>query len=312
MSRTDRLLARIAHAGLWLLGSLPLPWLHRLGGLVGAIGARGHGRESRVARVNMRLCFHDLDGASRERLRRACMRHTACVLLECGRIWTRPAQSSLGWIREVRGIEHLDAARAGGRGVIVAAPHLGNWELFGRYLSTLGPFSLVYRPPQWAPAEHLLLQGRGGGSVEQLPAQPGSVRGMLRALKTGRLLGLLPDQQPKVGEGSFAPFFGIEALTMTLLSRLAARAAAPVVFGFAERLPAGAGFRIHFLPAPAGVDCADESIALGALNAGVEACVRLCPEQYQWTYKRFSRRPPGENNPYLRGHSADADESESA
>ena len=311
MRRTDRLLARIAHAGLWLLGSLPLRWLHRLAALLGALSARGHGRESRVARVNMRLCFGDLDDAARERLRRACLRHTSCVLLECGRIWTRPLARSLHWVREVQGLEHLEAARRGGRGVIVAAPHLGNWELFGRYLSTLGPFSLVYRTPQWAPAEHLLLQGRGGDAVEQLPAQPGSVRGMLRALKTGRLLGLLPDQQPKVGEGGFAPFFGIEALTMTLLSRLAARGEAAVVFGFAERLPAGAGFRIHFLPAPAGIDSTDDRIALSALNAGVEACVRLCPEQYQWTYKRFSRRPPGEVNPYLLGHSAGTAESES-
>ena len=126
---------------------------------------------------------------------------------------------------------------------------------------------------------------------------------MLRALKGGRLLGLLPDQQPKVGEGSFAPFFGVEALTMTLLSRLAARANVAVVFGFAERLPRGAGFRVHFLPAPAGIDAEDERTALTALNAGIEACVRVCPAQYQWTYKRFSRRPAGEANPYHVGHS---------
>lgn len=303
MSKTDRLLGHLAGVAMWCLGSLPLRGLQALGRAFGALGARGAGRESRVSRVNVKLCFPELSAADRERLRRSCMQHTACVLLECGRIWTRPTSVSLGWIREVVGLEHLEAARAGGRGVIVAAPHLGNWELFGRFLATLGPMSLVYRPPQWAPAESLLIRGRGGDAVEQLVAQPGSVRGMLRALKTGRLLGLLPDQQPKVGEGSFAPFFGIDALTMTLLSRLAARAGVDVVFGFAERLPRGAGFRVHFLPAPVGIDAQDERTALTALNAGVEACVRLCPDQYQWTYKRFSRRPEGEPIPYHVGHS---------
>lgn len=296
--------ARLAYAGLWLLGCLPLPLLHAVASLLAPLLAPLSFRESRVARINVALCFPELDPAARRRLHRQVLRETLCVLLESGRVWTRPRDHALRWVREVQGIEHLQSMWARGQGVLVAAPHLGNWELFGQFLASLGPLSIVYREPQWAPAMAILLRGRGGEGVEQLPAQPGSVRGMLRALKSNRLLGLLPDQQPKVGEGEFAPFFGQPALTMTLLSRLAARAEAPVVFGFAERLPRGGGFRIRFLPAPENIAAVDPLAAVAALNAGIEACVREQPAQYQWTYKRFSRPPAGARNPYLRGHAA--------
>lgn len=304
MTAPNRWLTALARAALWLLGALPLAALQRLAGAVAWCSARLGTREARVARVNVALCFPQLDQAGQSALLAASLRHTACAVLECARIWTRPPAASQRWVVEVHGRALLDAARADGRGVIVAAPHLGNWELFGHFLAACGPLSIVYREPQWGPAGEILLRGRGGSAVEQLPAQPGSVRRMLRALKEGRILGILPDQQPKVGEGEFAPFFNRPALSMTLLSRLAARAEVSVVFGVARRLADGRGFAVHFLPAPAHIADPDPLLATAALNAGVEACVALAPEQYQWTYKRFSRAAPGLSNPYLGGHAA--------
>jgi KDO2-lipid IV(A) lauroyltransferase len=304
MTAPNRWLTRLARAALWLLGALPLSVLQRLAGLLAWCSARLDTREARVARVNVALCFPDLDADGQRRMLAATLRHTACAVLECARIWTRPQASSQRWIVEVHGLDLLDTARAGGRGVIVAAPHLGNGELFNHVRAGCGPLSIVYREPQWGPAGEILLSGRGGTSVEQLPAQPSSVRRMLRALKEGRILGLLPDQQPKVGEGEFAPFFGRPALTMTLLARLAARAEVDVVFGVARRLPEARGFAVHFLAAPAGIADADQQIATAALNAGVAACVALAPDQYQWTYKRFSRAAAGLGNPYLGSHVA--------
>jgi KDO2-lipid IV(A) lauroyltransferase len=305
-------LTAAARAALWTLGSLPLSALQRLAALLAWASARRRSREARVAEINVALCFAELDAPARAQLHATSLRHTACAVLECARIWSRPAALTQRWIVAVHGRELLDAARAGGRGVIVAAPHLGNWELFGHYLASCGPLSIVYREPQWGPAADILLRGRGGATVEQLPAQPSSVRRMLKALKEGRILGILPDQQPKVGEGEFAPFYGRPALTMSLLPRLAARAGVEVVFGIARRLPNAAGFAVHFLPAPAGIADPDPRIATAALNAGVEACVALAPEQYQWTYKRFSRAAPGLVNPYRGGHAPRADASEQA
>lgn len=304
--------SRLLQAALWLLGSLPLRALQRLAGVLAWLSRASNNRECRVARVNVGIAFPQLDAPARAAMHRECLRQTAATALECARLWSRPPAVALGWIREVEGGDLLAAARAGGRGVIVAAPHLGNWELLCHYLASTGPLSIVYRAPQWAPAEQLLLRGRGGAEVEQLLAQPSSVRRMLKGLKEGRILGILPDQQPKVGEGEFAPFFGRPALTMTLLSRLAARAGVVVVFGYAERLADGAGFAIRFQAAPDGIAADDPIVAATALNAGVEACVRRAPRQYQWTYKRWSRAAPGLVNPYLAGHAGDAAPSEPA
>ena len=112
---------------------------------------------------------------------------------------------------------------------------------------------------------------------------------------------ILPDQQPKSrrrGAGVFAPFFGVPALTMVLLGRLARKTGAAVVFSFAERLPGNAGYRAHWVEAPAAIADADPVRAAAALNQGVEQCVRICPEQYQWSYKRFQARPEGESEVY--------------
>jgi KDO2-lipid IV(A) lauroyltransferase len=101
-------------------------------------------------------------------------------------------------------------------------------------------------------------------------------------------VGILPDQKPRAGEGRVAPFFGRDALTMVLLPRLAARTGATVLFAFAERLPEGAGYRIHLLAAPDGLADVDPDIACAALNRGVQDCVELAFAQYQWQYKRYS------------------------
>jgi KDO2-lipid IV(A) lauroyltransferase len=107
------------------------------------------------------------------------------------------------------------------------------------------------------------------------------------------MVGLLPDQEPGAGQGRFAPFFGIPAYTMVLLARLAKKNGSAVFIGYAERLPRGRGYHLHFIPAPEGIAGAPLEEALALMNRGVEACARALPEQYQWSYKRFRTRPEG-------------------
>jgi len=140
------------------------------------------------------------------------------------------------------------------------------------------------------------------GDVEQVRAEASGVRTLLKRLQKNGVVGILPDQQPKAGEGEFAPFFGKQALTMTLLGRLAHRSGARVLLCWCQRLP-GKGapqFALHVQHAPEGVDDADPRRAVAALNAGVETVARRDFAQYQWTYKRYTLRPPGsgEENPY--------------
>ena len=291
--------ARLLYALLWLIGRLPLRLAHALGDAIGLAARLAGLREARVSQRNLELCFPALPLREREALLRASLRETGRTLVETARCWTRPSRDNLALVREVEGGELFDAALRSPRGVIVAAPHLGNWELLNQWLAQQTALAIVYRPPRAAWMEGLLRKARGGANVTQVRAEAAGVRQLFRVLKDGGCVGILPDQQPKRGDGEFAPFFGIDALTMTLLSRLAHKADAIVLFAWAERLPRSGGFRIRLRAAPEGIAADDAVLGVTALNAGVEACVREAPMQYQWSYKRFTIRPPGGGpNPY--------------
>ena len=297
----DRALANALFAVLWLVGRLPLRMQHRLGRGLGDLMRLLNGREWRVARRNLALCVPEICADARDDLARETLRETGCLLLETCRFWTRPLADGLALIREVENGELLDHALALGKGVIVAAPHLGNWELLSQYLASKAPISVVYRAPRQAFMERVIQRGRRHPGVSQVRAEAAGVRSLFRTLLAGGMLGILPDQQPKQGDGEFAPFFDIQALTMSLLTRLLQRSEATVVFAWAQRLPGSAGFKIVFLPGEAAMRDADASVAIAALNRGVESCVRRAMAQYQWGYKRFSISPPGEPHRY-NGH----------
>lgn len=184
--------------------------------------------------------------------------------------------------------------------MIVAAPHFGNWELLNQWLSERGPIAIVYRPPDSDAVDGFLQLARGGDNVRQVRAEGPAVRQLFKVLKDGGAVGILPDQQPKMGDGVFAPFFGIPALTMTLVNRLAERTGATVLYGWCERAGDDLQFALHVQPAEPAVADPDPVRAATALNAGIERIARRDPAQYQWTYKRYTLRPPGsgEPNPY--------------
>lgn len=282
---------RAAMALLRLAAHLPLSWLHAVGAVAGRLAVLLHTREWRVTRRNHELVGATLGRPGRDDFVRAVLVETGKNLTELAKVWGAPPQRALALVRNVHGREHLDAARALGRGVIVAAPHLGCWELLNLWLCAQRPMALLYRVPQHAEWEALLRTARGTLGATQVRADAAGVRELLRCLKQGMTLGILPDQRAKGGEGEFAPFFGLPCKSMTLLSRLAEKTGAPVVFGFAERLAQGQGFDLHFLPADAAIASVDRVAAVTALHRGIEACVRLAPEQYQWTYKRYSAQP---------------------
>ena len=296
------LLGRVLFALAWIPGQLPLAAQRRLGNFLGSLALRLDTREARVARRNLELIAAGDDGAegqTHDRQVREVLQATGRNALETLRVWTRPQSSNLALVRRVHGAQHIDALRAPGRGLIIAAPHFGNWELLIEYLSSLAPFALVYRVPEKPAGDVFLRLARRGANVRLVPAQANAMRPLWRALQAGEIVGITPDQQPKLGSGEFAPFFGRQALTLSLLPKLAARSGAPVLFAFAE--PVSAGFEIHFEPASADVSDGDLRVATAAMNAQVEAIARRDLAAYQWTYKRFSRRPPGsgEKNPYF-------------
>lgn len=277
------------------VGRLSLPALHRIGTALGWLLLHTPNAARSKARATLSIVITEFHAETRQTLLKSAMFEAGKSVLEVCKIWSGPADGALALIREVRGAELFDRVLAERRGLIVAAPHLGCWELLNFWICSRTPIAIAYRPPRQPALEPLLIRARGALAAEQVRADGATgVRKLYKRLIVGGVVGILPDQQPKQGEGEFAPFFGTPALTMVLLSRLAQRTGATVLFAFAERLPAGAGYRLHILPAPAGIADPDLPTAVAALNRGVEACVRLAPAQYQWHYKRYSIRPPGD------------------
>ncbi len=278
-----------------LVSALPLPLSHALGAGIGRLAGWVPNRYGAYAAANLGICFKDLDAAARERLLRRSLREQGRTLMELPALLLRSPEWVLGLIVEERGGELM--TREPERPLIVLSPHLGAWELAGLHLAaTAGrPTAILYRPQRRLDA--LLVSARARSGAIMASDDATGVRRIFRVLKRGGVAGILPDQLPRQESGQVtAPFFGEPVATMNLISGLARRTGARVIFKFAERLRRG--YRIHYLEAPEGIDDADPVRAAEALNAGVEALVRRCPEQYLWTYKRFRRRPNGLPSPY--------------
>ncbi|HEX7340732.1 MAG TPA: lipid A biosynthesis acyltransferase [Rhodanobacteraceae bacterium] len=281
-----------------VLARLPLRVVHGAGAVAGWLSWRVGSRAARQARVNIGLARPTLGDHEVDALVRQAMLAAGRSMVEMAWIWGRGARRALACVREVHGLELFEVALADARGLIIAAPHLGCWELLNYWLCAHTPMAILYRPPHVQALESLLRRVRGDLAPEQVRAEGAGVRTLYKRLASGATVGVLPDQKPRAGEGRIVPFFGRDALTMVLLPRLAARTGATVLFAFAERLPRGGGYRVHFLPAPEGVADADLDRACMALNHGVEACVERAFPQYQWSYRRFSGH--GLQNPYRR------------
>lgn len=293
-----QLLGRLMFIAAACLGRLPL-WLQRgMGSFGGRLAHALNTREAKVARRNLEIIAPQCPAGERETQVGEILRATGRNGMETLRIWTRSRRSNLRLIKSTQGEGLLDSALAAGKGLIIAAPHFGNWELLIECLAARAPFTLVYRVPEKPAGDVFLRLARAGDNVQLVPAETNAMRPLWKALKDGGMVGITPDQQPKFGGGEFAPFFGKSALTLSLIPKLAARSGAPVLFAWAEPVPGG--FDVYFEPAPETLVNADLRVATAAMNQRVESIARRDLRQYQWTYKRYTLRPPdsGENNPY--------------
>lgn len=284
-----------------LLGRLPFAWAGGLGALAGRALYRVQGREVRNARINLGLCFPELDAASREARVRRNLIETGRCLGEMARIWA--GRLDVDELVDDNGFS--DAVRdllARGRGIIIALPHIGNWELINAPLMRVTPTTALFRPPRMHALERIMREGRARTGLDPVPIDRSGLKALHTALKRGEGIIILPDQVPKASgaSGVIAPFFGHPAMTMTLISRLARRQRAPVLFCSIVRDVTDGAYRIHHFEGDAAI--ADESpeVAAEALNGGVERCARAFPDYYQWTYRRFEIPGRRKDSPYAR------------
>lgn len=280
-----------------VLGYMPLLVLHGLGAMLGNLLWLIPNTRKRIALRHLELCLPELREDERREIARQSLLHLVKALLEAPAIWFGPRARVERWIQDDEAVRRMQELSADG-GKILLCPHIGSWELTGMFCSQLGPLTTLYKPQKGA-IDALILEGRKRFGASLVPTTGGGVRALLGALRKGEMIGVLPDQDPPHGAGVFAPLFGIPAHTTELVSKLASRTQAPVVFCYAERLPWARGFKFHVVPLGTR-EIADAAEGAAALNRGIESVLTHLPEQYWWSYKRFRRLPAGVLSPYRR------------
>ncbi|MEK8044776.1 lysophospholipid acyltransferase family protein [Ideonella margarita] len=235
-----------------------------------------------------------LAGLTPEQQRRA-VSEAGRTAAEVPWLWFRDASRPLAPLVRWTGRELVAQALDHGKGLILLTPHLGFFEMAARgYAEEFGarqPITVLYKPSRNPRLAEIQTTAREAPGMSAAPASLSGVRQLLRALRKGETLGLLPDQVPPDGQGVWAPFFGRTAYTMTLAARLAQQTGATVLLCWCERLPGSAGFALHFEPMNQPLPTEPDDVAgARAVNAAMESLIRQKPEQYLWAYNRY--KPP--------------------
>lgn len=301
-SRKERIQGRVAswftHAALWISSVLPLSWARAMGRWAGQLTYWLDGRTRRVAERNIRLVYPELDSHAQEALIRDSLIQTGMLAAEMGHVWRKPWSHTRNLIQAVEGADLIEKAQADGRGVIVLGPHLGNWEVLGLHLATLGDMVALYEPPRFAALGTLIRAARERSGGTLVPTTSRGIAALVRSVRRGGISGILPDQVPDDPRaGVNVPFMGHDAFTATLACNLIQRSGAVAVMGAAFRVPGG--FKVCYRQVPDALYDEDPVVALTALNSAVAALISGWDAQYQWQYKRFRCRPPGPVDHYI-------------
>ncbi|MBS0371445.1 MAG: lysophospholipid acyltransferase family protein [Proteobacteria bacterium] len=271
-----------------LLARLPLGLLQRLGAFAGWLTYAGSPTYRRRLRDNLAQALGQDEAA---RTWRRTVGETGKQALELPWLLLRPQAEIVTKVVRVSGWEHVEAAEASGGGILFITPHLGCFEITAQYFSTHKPITVLYRAPRKAVLQPVINAGRSRGNMRLAPADVGGVRRLIKALRAGEAVGMLPDQVPGAGEGAWLPFFGRPAYTMTLAARLSEVSGVSTIFAWAERLPGGSGFHLRLRPALEALT-GDTETRAAAINREMEALIRENPSQYLWGYNRY-KRPRG-------------------
>ncbi|WP_144392465.1 lysophospholipid acyltransferase family protein [Pleionea sediminis] len=274
-----------------MIASLPFSVARGLGKVIGFLTWISKSRDVRVTIRNIEICYPDKDASWVKKLaKRSCI-HSGMVFFESCWIWQRPNKKVADKIVDVEGFELIEQAQKNGQGLILTGPHLGNWEALLAWGGMNLPSSCMYRRPKIDALDPLIRKARSKSGVELIIGERSSVRQMLKTLKSGQCFLLLSDQNPAKNAGVFAPFFERQAYTMVLIQRLIEKTESSLLFFYAKRVKNG--FKIIIEPANFTTQGLSQEEFATYLNQGLAGQINQCPEQFEWSYRRFRPQPEG-------------------
>ncbi len=278
-----------------LVALLPYRWLLPLGRGAGWFAARMLGGRRRIAVRNIDLCFPERSAAERAAMVESNLRDAGLMLVEFALAWMGPARAVERVPLQIEGLEHLQAARAAGRGVLLVGAHFSHLELCARLVSRHIRIAGMYREHDDAAFEWAIKRARLAYAAAMFTKT--ELRQTVRWLKDGNILWYAPDQDMRGKDSVFAPFFGVPASTITATHHLARLSGALVVPFFHRRLDGG-GYAIRLEAPLSDFPSADAAADTARVNACIERMVCEAPSQYLWMHKRFKTRPDGEADLY--------------
>ncbi len=275
---------------------MPLQTQHVVGRFLGVFAWKFFLRERDNAMINLQLCFPEKDNLWHQQMAKNSLKHAGKMLLEIGALWRWEKDELCELVTIVDNEEILIDALNKNRGVILASPHMGAWELISTYVGSTHPMITLFRPSRLNNINPVIKKARERFGQKSVPTTSAGMRVILKALSKKYVIGILPDQEPDRVNGVFAPFYRTPACTMTLICKLASKKRIPIVFCVMERLKQG--YKLHYLKADDDCYNKDPVIAATAMNKTLEKCIAISPEQYLWNYRRFRLRQDGSRRCY--------------
>lgn len=281
---------------LFLVTLLPYSVIRKIGFGLGRLYMRVGKRRVKIAERNLELCFPEMSHEARQQILRENFASTGMAIMETGMAWFWP-DWRIRHIFQVEGLEHIHAAQAQKRGVLLIGVHFLTLELGGRILGTYTPGVGVYRANDNALLDWLQTWGRLRSNKFMIDRK--DVKGMIRALRQGELMWYAPDHDYGPRRSVFAPLFAVEKAATTTGTSILMKAANPLIIAFAPiRNQDNSGYRLLVQPATPGFPMDDEVAAAAFMNQVVEQEILRAPGQYMWLHRRFKTRPEGEPSLY--------------
>lgn len=271
------------------LSKLPLRWIQNLAKSIANLLFLSNSSIRRTTEINLKVAYPDLSEEQRLRLAKKSVQSQCMTYAESVKIWGSSPNFALQQIKTVHQLEIFTEALKNPNGCLAVVPHFGTWELMNAWLNQHADPVIMYKPNKNPDIDRFVLESRQSLSSVLVPTDETGVRSIFKHLKSGGFSVILPDHVPNESGGIYSPFYGLNTLSSTLLSKLAAKTQCSVVGLHCLRREDLSGFDLYVTPLSQNINSKDLQRSVDALNKDLESMINTAPEQYIWGYKRFRR-----------------------